>query len=160
MAIQTITYGDKQYLNQNADIPATNKVQDTDMNEIKSVVNNNALQITPTVLFENSSGSLSVTLSDSASNYSFLYIETIGLQYTDYIKSNSILISNPNGKTISNASSFYNFTNNQIYVVDFVFSISDTTISISNNQAGTVGANNAYVGSANVIGITKIIGYK
>lgn len=42
MAVQTITYGDKSYLNQNADIPATNKVQDTDMNEIKSVVNNNA----------------------------------------------------------------------------------------------------------------------
>lgn len=42
MAVQTITYENKQYLNQNADIPATNKVQDTDMNEIKSVVNNNA----------------------------------------------------------------------------------------------------------------------
>lgn len=42
MAVQTITYGDKSYLNQNADIPATNKVQDTDMNEIKAVVNNNA----------------------------------------------------------------------------------------------------------------------
>jgi hypothetical protein len=46
MAVQTITYGDKQYLNQNADIPATNKVQDTDMNEIKSVVNNNANELT------------------------------------------------------------------------------------------------------------------
>lgn len=45
MAIQTITYIDKQYLNQNADIPAINKVQDTDMNEIKSVVNNNANNI-------------------------------------------------------------------------------------------------------------------
>ena len=45
MAVQTITYGDKQYLNQNADIPATNKVQDVDMNEIKSVVNNNALEV-------------------------------------------------------------------------------------------------------------------
>jgi hypothetical protein len=42
MAVQTITYEDKSYLNENADIPATNKVQDTDMNEIKSVVNNNA----------------------------------------------------------------------------------------------------------------------
>ena len=42
MAVQIITYGDKQYLNENADIPATNKVQDIDMNEIKSVVNNNA----------------------------------------------------------------------------------------------------------------------
>ena len=46
MAVQTITYEDKQYLNQNADIPATNKVQDVDMNEIKAVVNNNALEVT------------------------------------------------------------------------------------------------------------------
>ena len=45
MAVQTITYGDKSYLNQNADIPATNKVQDIDMNEIKSVVNNNANEL-------------------------------------------------------------------------------------------------------------------
>lgn len=46
MAVKTITYEDKQYLNQNADIPAINKVQDTDMNEIKSVVNNNATELT------------------------------------------------------------------------------------------------------------------
>jgi hypothetical protein len=45
MAVQTITYEDKQYLNQNADIPATNKVQDIDMNEIKRVVNNNANEV-------------------------------------------------------------------------------------------------------------------
>lgn len=42
MEVQTLTYGDKSFLNENADIPATNKVKDTDMNEIKSVVNNNA----------------------------------------------------------------------------------------------------------------------
>lgn len=46
MAVQTITYGDKSYLNENANIPTTNKVQDTDMNEIKSVVNNNANELT------------------------------------------------------------------------------------------------------------------
>ena len=46
MAVQTITYVDKSYLNENANIPATNKVQDTDMNEIKSVVNNNATELT------------------------------------------------------------------------------------------------------------------
>lgn len=34
-----ITYTDKQFVNQNASVPAINKVQDTDMNEIKSVVN-------------------------------------------------------------------------------------------------------------------------
>lgn len=42
MAVQTITYDDKQYLNQNSDIADINKVKDTDMNMIKSVVNNNA----------------------------------------------------------------------------------------------------------------------
>lgn len=36
-----ITYADKTYLNENASIPANNKVQDVDMNEIKSVVNTN-----------------------------------------------------------------------------------------------------------------------
>ena len=46
MAIQTITYSDKSYINQNADIPDINKVKDTDMNEIKSVVNNNASEFT------------------------------------------------------------------------------------------------------------------
>lgn len=46
MAVQTITYGDKSYLNENANVPATNKVQDIDMNEIKSVVNNNANELT------------------------------------------------------------------------------------------------------------------
>lgn len=42
MAIQKITYSDKSYINENASIAAINKVQATDMNEIKSVVNTNA----------------------------------------------------------------------------------------------------------------------
>lgn len=39
---QTITYNDKTYLNENSSIADENKVKDTDMNEIKSVVNANA----------------------------------------------------------------------------------------------------------------------
>ena len=46
MAIQNITYDNKVALNQNADIPDVNKVTDSDMNEIKSVVNNNATELT------------------------------------------------------------------------------------------------------------------
>ena len=42
MAIQTITYSDKQAMGLQPSIPSENKVMDTDMNEIKSVVNNNA----------------------------------------------------------------------------------------------------------------------
>lgn len=40
--MQSITYTDKTALNQNADISDTNKVNASDMNEIKSVVNSNA----------------------------------------------------------------------------------------------------------------------
>ena len=36
-----INYNDKQFLYQNADVPAENKVNDVDMNEIKQVVNEN-----------------------------------------------------------------------------------------------------------------------
>lgn len=42
MAVQTITYDDKVALNENPSIADINKVTDDDMNEIKSVVNNNA----------------------------------------------------------------------------------------------------------------------
>lgn len=36
-----ITFGDKSYLNLNGDIPETNKITDTNINEIKTVVNDN-----------------------------------------------------------------------------------------------------------------------
>ena len=42
MAVSTITYADKVTLNSNPDIAAVNKCQASDMNEIKTVVNNNA----------------------------------------------------------------------------------------------------------------------
>jgi hypothetical protein len=45
LAVQTITYDDKTYINQNADIPDINKCNDTDLNEIKAVVNNNATEV-------------------------------------------------------------------------------------------------------------------
>ena len=44
MATQTITYADKVALNENAGVAAINKCQAADMNEIKSVVNNNAAE--------------------------------------------------------------------------------------------------------------------
>lgn len=39
--MQKITYSDKTYLQENADVAANNKISDSDMNMIKSVVNNN-----------------------------------------------------------------------------------------------------------------------
>lgn len=46
MSVQKITFTDKQQLNANAGISAINKCQAVDMNEIKSVVNNNADELT------------------------------------------------------------------------------------------------------------------
>lgn len=45
MAVQTITYADKTALNLNPEVDAVNKCQATDLNEIKSVVNNNATEL-------------------------------------------------------------------------------------------------------------------
>lgn len=45
MAVQTITYANKTALNENPDVAAVNKCQAADLNEIKSVVNNNATEL-------------------------------------------------------------------------------------------------------------------
>lgn len=45
MAVQNITYDNKVALNTNPDIADVNKVTDNDMNMIKSVVNNNANEL-------------------------------------------------------------------------------------------------------------------
>lgn len=44
MAVQTISYQDKVALNQNSDIADINKCNASDLNEIKDVVNNNAME--------------------------------------------------------------------------------------------------------------------
>ena len=48
MAVQSITYGDKTQIYANNDVADANKVKADDMNEIKSVVNNNATELTST----------------------------------------------------------------------------------------------------------------
>ena len=45
MAVSTITYTDKVTLNENASVADINKCKASDMNEIKSVVNNNATEL-------------------------------------------------------------------------------------------------------------------
>ena len=59
MAIQNITYDNKTALNQNNDIPNINKVTASDMNEIKSVVNNNATELSnlPSTIIDSDSDS-------------------------------------------------------------------------------------------------------
>lgn len=45
MAIDTITYSNKSFINENVGVADTNKIKDTDMNEIKRVVNETVTQV-------------------------------------------------------------------------------------------------------------------
>lgn len=96
MAVQTITYEDKQYLNQNANIPATNKVQDTDMNEIKSVVNNNATETSNNTTNIGNLSNLATENKTSIVN-SINEIKNAEIYSTEEVKTNKIWI---NGKPI------------------------------------------------------------
>lgn len=91
-----ITYADKAAINENPNVNAINKIRDEDMNEIKSVVNENATTldnlvvttqttsdtntyscnyINGTTLYNDASGSNgTIQLSDSVSNYTYLEI--------------------------------------------------------------------------------------
>lgn len=163
MAVQTITYGDKNYLNQNADIPATNKVQDTDMNEIKSVVNNNATEfnnfkqeLIPTVLYENQSGSASnITLNDSISNYSFYEI-TFSRGGNGY---NTVRMSTDFLTNVCLITSFYGGNLYRIYMANI--SISGTSLTRNYGRYLNV-ADNAPLstGEESSVLIYKVIGYK
>lgn len=96
MAVQTITYGNKNYLNQNADIPATNKVQDTDMNEIKSVVNNNATETSNNTTNIGNLSNLATENKTSIVN-SINELKNAEIYSTEEVKTNKIWI---NGKPI------------------------------------------------------------
>jgi hypothetical protein len=79
MAIQTITYDNKSYINQNADIPTNNKVTDNDMNEIKSVVNNNGNELQ--TFLASVADYVIETGGDSSTNYYIKFNSGIMIQY-------------------------------------------------------------------------------
>ena len=162
MAVQTITYDNKSFLNQNQDIADVNKVNDTDMNMIKSVTNNNAnetINLQPIVLYDNDSNtSASVTLNDTSANYSRFIIESKndGGFYT------SVVVDNPNGK-------IFNLITCEITSTPYVYSkwsknqINGNVISLINYcqvRLGT-GANSvSYNASTTQNYIVKVLGYK
>lgn len=60
--MQKITYAAKSYINENASVPAANKVQAADMNEIKTVVNANADATNKWVALGDTTGTTALTL--------------------------------------------------------------------------------------------------
>ena len=61
--MQKITYDAKAYINENPSVPAANKVQAADLNEIKTVVNANADATHTWVELARKTGAASVTIS-------------------------------------------------------------------------------------------------
>ena len=60
--MQKITYAAKSYINENSSVPAANKVQAADMNEIKTVVNANADATNKWVALGDTTGTTALTL--------------------------------------------------------------------------------------------------
>lgn len=78
-----ITYDDKVFLNENASIPDVNKVKDTDMNQIKSVVNGNYTETTDSIneINTNLGGIILWTNPNPTSSFA---AQTITLSSSDY----------------------------------------------------------------------------
>ena len=171
MAIQTITYDDKVALNENPSVADINKVTDDNMNEIKSVVNNNASEtstntnditslknLVPTILYDASTGSTgTITLSDSSANYSYLEIyfyTNDGWQYKGYQK----CMLEGNNTTFHSLTTFWSDTSGRCYLKTRFISISGTTISTTGYSEVNLGGGGAT--ATNNIYIRRVLGYK
>lgn len=176
-----ITYEDKEFINKNENITDKNKVNDTDLNEIKEVVNGNddnigdlsdlntsdksslvnAINYTlPTILYENANGSNgNITLSDDVDNYSAIEIFYKGDNYSNF---NSTKILSPFG----NASLIIaNINTSGQYMGVFLrlsnVSVSNNQINVNENGQLFGGGSSANNGTTNnFIYITKVLGYK
>lgn len=106
-----------------------------------------------------------VTLSQNPTNYKFIVIEWGALQYTNNWKiQQTIIVSPVSGRTYNFSNCFYDHEGNkQIYVSWTNYTINGSVISVptsGSNQAGTVGANNAYTASVPCWGILRVFGWK
>lgn len=172
MAIQNISYSDKSYINENPSVAATNKITDSDMNEIKSVVNNNATELSNAettinnvkgiMLFStNGSGTTSgsISLSDTITDYDV--IEVYG--YT----SDNICVYSKVPKTLFNKKIglMSATTDGAMYIKLCNLSVdtANNQLTISYNREWYKPYNSAsggYNASGNYVYITNVVGYK
>ena len=182
-----ITYADKVALNVNSNIADINKVNASDMNEIKQVVNDNAntldnkisntygtsqtegysqeyINSRRTTLYENDTWSGNqgdITLSDSTANYDYLEIfyATRSLGGEGY---KSVKIANPNGKTIDLDMVIRKADDNVMYFISNLYNISGTTLTlkaIGSSYVYNNSSNNVNT-STNYIYVKKVVGIK
>ena len=115
------------------------------------------LQIEPTVLYNNSSGTNgNVTLSETANN--FQYLEIFYKSNDSTPTYNSTKVSEPNNKNA--CLSVMSITDNQIYKKEKIVKISGTTISNVSNAEWSLTSTATTFSKANNVYIVKVLGYK
>lgn len=132
----------------------------TNKDSLVNAVNEINSHLVETILYKNNEHSSVFSIYDDASNYKYFIVRLKGNIYPDYLKEETLLLVNPNNKSFSHCCCWYNFSNNQMYGGNFIFTISGTNVTINSNSAGTVGANNAYGASTPLYTIIEILGYK
>ena len=174
-----ITYADKEILYTNADIPANKKVQSSDMNEIKNIVNENDDKVgelndlnttdkssmvssinwlVPTVLFNDETGVLQGNLSESVSLYAKIkmYYKTGDNQFgSEEIYSNglsSVYTSVFKGSAAGTNTIFYAKVG-RVHFDDMTF-----TIDRMGNLDIKTASSNAFTANTNAIKILRVEG--
>lgn len=155
-----ITYDDKVALYENTDIADINKVKADDMNEIKSVVNENNTNTTPVVLFQKDSGQYGdFTLSDNISNYSYIEIffnervyrqASVKIRTDVYLENVPLTIMFPQGTSVFYRSAAYTFSGTSATKTVFL------GFQVTSNGSITFQPEDNNVR----ITITKVVGYK
>ena len=167
MAVNTITYANKVNLNENSGIAEINKVTDANMNEIKSVVNNNATELSnlqPVLLWTNSSPTSSfaaqtITLDTSMANfdcYEIICKNSVGTSGDDDNRTmSSGLLLKGNGTRLSFSYAGSGGVNTRSRAVSYS---TDTTLSFATaySAAGTT----AWVQNNSLLVPLYVIGYK
>lgn len=173
MAIQTITYDNKVALNENPSVADINKVTDDDMNEIKSVVNNNATEtstnttniatntnditslkkLVPDILWNGTPTQSGVTLSNNITNYSYVEVFFHTNDGSGFKGSQKAMA----GAGVTAMSLQFS------HVLSGNYYIKVREIQISGTQLTTLWSKEIYnngMNDTNCIYITKVLGYK
>ena len=163
-----ITYDDKSYLNQNASVPNANKVCDSDMNEIKSVVNSNYDEMKDELYYKandiieigatggDTTYTTIGTLTGSTAVILFNITTSKRLDNINSISANNIqvVIRGINGN-LNNNSNFTEYVGASGYTITTGISGSTSiTIRITKSSAFTNGTNNTPVSLAGYIKLT------
>ena len=122
----------------------------------------NELEFYPTTLYNNSSGTTgTITLSESAANFSYLEICIMTSYNNDCF---TFKVASPNGKTtVLNWQEVFTVSGagaSNWYVMGRRIQISGTSITTYNNQYGLINISGDYLETANRGSIVKVIGYR